>query len=271
MSRVFLGRELDTVATFWRIYRTDGVAHAFTTHDCDLWFGGLAHLSAPAMLPSAIRKTAGLDDDGAEIEGALSHDTITERDLEAGRFRGASICVGAVDWRTLEAKVLYRGAIENVFRDGQSFSARLRSSKAILDVDPIPRSSPTCRARFCDRDCTLSASKFTSRATVTHIDFDRNALSVDIADLMPFAFGELKPIDGPQCGQTFNVASVSSGDLALGRPIDRKFAAGMRVWLRQGCDRTIATCAGRFGNAANFRGEPYLPGNDLLAQYPMPR
>jgi hypothetical protein len=40
------------------------------------------------------------------------------------------------------------------------------------------------------------------------------------------------------------------------------------VEVSEGCDKSIATCAGRFGNAANFRGEPYLPGVDLLTRYP---
>jgi hypothetical protein len=43
---------------------------------------------------------------------------------------------------------------------------------------------------------------------------------------------------------------------------------GTLVLLVEGCDRTIATCRLRFNNAANFRGEPYLPGNDLLTRYP---
>jgi len=30
----------------------------------------------------------------------------------------------------------------------------------------------------------------------------------------------------------------------------------------------METCSARFGNAVNFRGEPYLPGNDLLTRYP---
>ncbi|HKR91916.1 phage BR0599 family protein, partial [Novosphingobium sp.] len=36
------------------------------------------------------------------------------------------------------------------------------------------------------------------------------------------------------------------------------------------CDHTLNTCAARFSNAANFRGEPFLPGNDLLVRYPGP-
>ena len=43
---------------------------------------------------------------------------------------------------------------------------------------------------------------------------------------------------------------------------------GALVELTQGCDKLLATCAGRFGNAVNFRGEPWLPGIDLLTRYP---
>jgi uncharacterized phage protein (TIGR02218 family) len=45
-------------------------------------------------------------------------------------------------------------------------------------------------------------------------------------------------------------------------------AAGTLVELVEGCDRSFATCAARFGNAANFRGEPHLPGIDLLTRWP---
>ena len=53
--------------------------------------------------------------------------------------------------------------------------------------------------------------------------------------------------------------------------IDHDWSPGLRVLLREGCDRTVATCAARFGNAVNFQGEPFLPGNDMLAQYPVAR
>jgi Phage conserved hypothetical protein BR0599 len=35
----------------------------------------------------------------------------------------------------------------------------------------------------------------------------------------------------------------------------------------QGCDKTITRCGGGFGNASNFRGEPYLPGASKVLQF----
>jgi uncharacterized phage protein (TIGR02218 family) len=43
---------------------------------------------------------------------------------------------------------------------------------------------------------------------------------------------------------------------------------GCKVELREGCDKRFETCTSRFQNAVNFRGEPHLPGTDLLTRYP---
>ena len=37
-----------------------------------------------------------------------------------------------------------------------------------------------------------------------------------------------------------------------------------------GCDRALATCRERFGNVANFRGFPHIPGSDFVLRYPKP-
>jgi len=40
------------------------------------------------------------------------------------------------------------------------------------------------------------------------------------------------------------------------------------IELVEGCDKRLETCLSRFGNVVNFRGEPFLPGIDLLTRYP---
>jgi hypothetical protein len=67
---------------------------------------------------------------------------------------------------------------------------------------------------------------------------------------------------------TMEVASADADGLVLDAPIDPALAQGTRALLREGCDHTLATCAQRFANAANFQGEPFVPGNDALARYP---
>lgn len=268
MSRVFLATKLEGVATFWRVFRRDGVTLGFTSHDRDLAFGGLLHRAAPGMVPSAIRTSMHLADDSAEVEGALAHDSIAEHDLERSRYDHAGIAIGAVDWETLEHAVLFSGTLGEVRAAGGRFVAELRSAKAALERDPVPRTSPLCRARFCGPGCTLSSARFTATATLASFDAEAGSVRFAGVDHLAYRYGELHWLDGPLAGTRGLVIDADGAGLVLDIPLDGGLAPGMRARLREGCDRTLATCSGRFGNAVNFQGEPFLPGNDLLARYP---
>ncbi len=268
MSRVWFATQLETAAPFWRIFRRDGVALGFTAHDRDLWFDGILHRAAPGMVPSAIRRSADLEPDSAEVEGALSHDALNASDLALGRFDGARVLIGLIDWESLESHILYRGTMSSVSEEAGRFTGVLTSRKAELQTDPVPRTSPTCRASFCGAGCTLSPARFSYQArTISHA-VAANAVMIEApVPLALLAGGSLRWLDGPYAGQTMGVIAPGPDGLVLDRPIDRMIRMGTAVLVREGCDRTLETCHGRFGNAVNFRGEPFLPGNDRLARY----
>lgn len=270
-ERRWFSETLETAAIWWRIERADGVALGFTSHDRDLRFDGLLHRTAPGIVPSAVRRTADFEADSAEITGALSHDLISEADLAAGRFDGAFVGMGLVDWETLERTTLYAGSIGAVGHEGAGFSAELRSVKDLLTRQIVPRTSPTCRAEFCGTGCTLSAARFTHRAVLAEVSANRDAVRLSGGPAASgLLFGLLRWIDGPEAGLARRIDDVDGDWLFLDRGVDGAVATGARVFVRQGCDHTLSTCATRFGNAVNFQGEPFLPGNDLLARYPAP-
>ncbi len=268
MSRTWFSQPLETVATWWRIERRDGIALGFTSHDRDIVFAGLRHRTAPGMVPSAMRKSASLEQDTAEIAGALSHDAISESDLVSGRFDGASITMGLVDWETLEAESLFAGTIGSVGREGAQFSAELASLKRQLYRELVPRTSPTCRAEFCGEGCTLSIARYSHEAALTGLSNERLWAQVSNPNAADFCFGWLRPVDGPDAGTSFRIRSKYDDWLVLDRPLSAGSETNMRVILKEGCDHTLSTCAQRFGNAINFQGEPFMPGNDLLTRYP---
>lgn len=268
-ARIWFSQTLETVATWWRIERRDGVSLGFTSHDRDLAFGGLVHRTAPGMIPSAVRRTATFEADSAEIAGALSHDAISETDLAAGRFDGARVTMGLVDWETRDAETLYSGTVGAVGREGESFSAELRSIKEMLAREIVPRTSPTCRAEFGGSGCALSAARFTHEATLTEVSADGDAVRLATSNpLASLVFGTLRWVDGTEAGVTVRIEDVNGTWLLLDRTVDPDLAPGTRAVVREGCDHTLSTCASRFSNAVNFQGEPYLPGNDLLTRYP---
>ncbi|WP_298198660.1 DUF2163 domain-containing protein [Novosphingobium sp.] len=272
MSRVWFATELETVATFWRLLRRDGVALGFVTHDRDLWLDGLCHRAAPGMVPSAIRRSAGLEADSAEVEGALAHDALSARDMACGRFDGAALQIGLVDWQSGESEVLYRGTLGGLAATDEHFQAVALSGKADLHRDPVPRTSPSCRAVFCGPECGLSAIAHDRRAGIAGCDMAANTVTIAGADsgsAGDWIGGRLRWLDGPLAGTASTILWADGPHLALAAPLEGPVPPGSRVVLRHGCDRTLATCADRFANAVNFRGEPTLPGNDFVARTPV--
>lgn len=272
MSRVWFARSLETVATWWRILRRDGVTLGFVSHDRDLWFDGVLHRAAPGMVPSAIRRSAGLDEDSAEVAGALSHDAVTSADLAAGRYDGARVRIGLIDWQTLERETVWVGTLGAVTEQDTSFTAELASRKAELMRSVVPRTSPACRAVFCGPGCDLNPGFFTHEGTVTDYDPDTGAARIACAVAIDkLAGGTLRLLDSSLAGATVRLhASLEAEAVLLDPAPQGELTSGLRVILREGCDHRLDTCASRFGNAANFRGEPFLPGNDLLTRTPSP-
>ncbi len=133
-----------------------------------------------------------------------------------------------------------------------------------------PQHTHACRAEFCGPGCTLSALGLTSVQEVSQIDFDANRVSFGDLSYDLYIDGKLRFLSGPQTGLTFGIVSADPQGLILDRALSEGTQLGTRAELLEGCDHTLATCAGRFSNAANFRGEPFLPGNDLLSRYGKP-
>ncbi|HKR25668.1 MAG TPA: DUF2163 domain-containing protein [Allosphingosinicella sp.] len=266
----FLERTLTTVALCWRLERRDGVALGFTAHDRDLAIDGLLYRAAPGMLPSAIGLSDGFEAESLDVEGALSDAAISAADLRAGRWDGAAVAVFMVDWEAPEGErfAVARGELGEVSTKGDAFEAELRGPTALLDAPAVEQTSPECRASLGDKRCRVDMA---ARTLITRIAAVADEVTVAVAEAAPgnaYAGGALRWLGGANSGLASLVLASADGVLTLAEPPPFAAAAGDLVELREGCDKSLATCAGRFGNAANFRGEPHLPGFDLLTRYP---
>ena len=264
-----LEQPLCTLAFCWRLERRDGVTIGLTSHDRDLMIGGLTYRAAPGMAPSAIRSGSGLADADSDIAGALVADAISERDLMAGRWDGAALELRLTQWE--EPGVLWhylaRGTIGAVARKSGTFSAELLGMAAAMMAEPVaPSTSPDCRASLGDRQCRVAMAGRRQIVAVTGVA----DMVVDAAGLEAgiYAYGMIRWLTGANAGIVQAVVDNDEGALRLADPPPFGVEAGTLALLTQGCDRQLASCAARFGNALNFRGEPYLPGTDLLTRYP---
>ncbi len=265
-----LGEPVNTLSFCWRLERRDGVTIGLTSHDRPLSIGGLSYRAAPGMTPSAVRDGIGLEPEAMDLAGALSSDAISADDLIAGRWDGAALELRLTQWEEPGALwlMLARGTIGAVERRGEAFLAELVGAGAALDAPVAPATSPDCRARLGDRACRVDMA---GRRRVVHVvSVSGSEVAVEDGGLVAgdFAFGALRWLSGANAGLVQAIVDNDAGGVALSDPPAFTVAAGTLALLSEGCDRQLATCSARFDNAANFRGEPYLPGNDLLTRYP---
>lgn len=264
----FLQPDLTSIAFLWRVDRRDGVTIGFTSHDHDLVRGGLVYRAAPGMLPSAIERSDGFEADSVELSGALTSDGLREDDLLAGRWDGAALTLIAVDWTDPvgDAVPLARGELGAVEASGGRFTAEMRGPVSVFDAPAGEETSPECRADLGDRRCRVDLA---GRSRVVRVASLTGAvLTVDaVLDEGSYAFGRLRWIDGANAGIVMPVAAATGTAVTLCAPPALPVTAGERIEIREGCDRLFSTCVSRFANAVNFRGEPHLPGNDLLTRY----
>lgn len=260
--------ELTSIALCWRLERADGAGIALTSHDMPLERGGVAYDPAPGMMPASIKRQLGLEPSSSEIAGALTSAAITEDDLALGRWDGAAVQLTAQDWvdPTAESIKLLGGEIGSVSIDGSGFSADLLGAAARLDDAVCPSTSPECRAQFGDKRCRVDLAGRTRVVTVVSANGNELMIEEDVDER--FVLGRARYLGGENCGVVSTILSAT-GSLIQLRDLPRAAVmAGCRIELREGCDKRFATCVPRFGNAANFRGEPHLPGTDILTRYP---
>jgi uncharacterized phage protein (TIGR02218 family) len=60
----------------------------------------------------------------------------------------------------------------------------------------------------------------------------------------------------------------AAGTLELWQAMSEPIAPGDAFTVTAGCDKQFATCGAKFANTINFRGFPYMPGNDAVLATP---
>jgi uncharacterized phage protein (TIGR02218 family) len=260
--------ELTSLALCWRLERLDGAGIALTSHDGPVTSEGVRHEPAPGMTPAAVTRRLGLEPQSAEAAGALSSAALDDSGLALGRWDGARVRLSAADWQDANAAPvqLLGGEIGGVSIDGESFTAELRGAAAALERPVCPATSAECRAELGDKRCRVDLAGRTIAAHV--LASDGGTLTLDVSVDERVVLGRLRFMSGANCGLATVVLSASGNAVEV-RDLPRAAVEpGCRIELREGCDKRFETCVSRFANAENFRGEPHLPGNDLLTRYP---
>lgn len=79
-----------------------------------------------------------------------------------------------------------------------------------------------------------------------------------------FAYGLVTWTSGLNKGYSMEVKTFAPGNVQLAMMMPFNIEPGDTYTIVAGCDKQFGTCRDRFNNVIHFRGEPYIPGTDLL-------
>lgn len=275
--RDHLAGEITTVCFCWIVRRPDGVVLGFTDHDRALTVDGVVCEPATGFVAGAIESGLGFAGDTAEVTGALSSEAISEADIEAGKYDGASVEQWLVNWSTPDqAGLLKRHVVGEIRRVDGAFRVELRSLSAQFDQRRGRYFLRRCDADLGDARCGFDtgASGFSAAGVVVSVGGGRLTVSgLAGYDDGWFALGRLDWTSGARAGTAATVAAMRAGatsgqqDLSLFEPDMAGIAPGDAFTVHAGCDKRFETCRAKFSNGLNFRGFPHIPGNDVALNY----
>jgi uncharacterized phage protein (TIGR02218 family) len=164
-----LNQTVTTLASCWKITRTDGVAFHFTDHDQDLTISGDEYESSRGFSRTAVENTSAMKVDNTDVEGILESDSITEEDLRAGKFDYAEVEVFLVNWADVSQGIMkmrkgWFGEIS--ISQGGVFRTELRGLMQGINQKIIRSYGPLCDADLGDSRCKIDIDP-TLRANVT--------------------------------------------------------------------------------------------------------
>ena len=272
-----IGSGQTTLATCWRVTRTDGLVLGFTDHDLALSFDGTDFVPAHGLDGGEGTAKLGAQVDTSEVVGILHSEAIAEDDILLGRFDGALVETFRVNWHDVGVRALMRlDTIGEIVREDGAFRAELRSGQQALNVPKGRIYQALCDAELGDARCGVSledaAYKASAGVAAVRDRFRLEVTGLDGFDEGWFSFGRVSWTSGKRDGKGDRVVSharIGGADvLAFDAPVGDWVAAGDALTVFAGCDRRFSSCKAKFGNGANFRGFPHIPGNDFVMRFP---
>lgn len=276
-----------SLATFWKITRQDGVILGFTDWTADVTEGTVLYQANTGLTKSALQQRVDLAVPNEEVTGILTSDSVTSRDIRGGKYNGAlfQVFMGVPtdpDFLTY-GRILLPGAFLGEIRiqDGV-FVAEVRGLSYPLSQSFIEVYTPICRVDFCGTQCTLNAANFSASGTISQVATQNftvasqdiagpgMSIPVDPSGALPFIFGLFTFTSGENKGLSFEIlnqvpvtplAPYWTVEFAL--PTPYPINNGDTFTAVTGCSKTIYRCI-QYGNSANMRAEPFIPGLNQL-------
>lgn len=150
-----------TLCHVWVLSRADGLRLGFTDHDADLAVDGVTCRASSGWVAGAADSAVGLAAGSASAAGGLDDAGVSEADIEAGLFDGASVTLWRVDWMRPDLRVqIWTGQLSRIRREGDAFTAELEGPLARLEKVVGRTYGRACDALLGDGRCRVDLTAF---------------------------------------------------------------------------------------------------------------
>lgn len=266
-----------TLATIWKITRTDGTILRFTDHDQDIVVAadGTYYASNSFQLSNITTSMTG-GSQNASISVIYSDDanSISLSDIRAGKYDKAVIQVDWIDHSdpslgkiTIVAGYLgpYEGNNESIVTF--EIVGRLQAALQGIGLKYLPE----CRHDFGNAACGLTIGDYSGTGTVASLVTSRRKFRCTLSgtpDNYLYSFGTLEWLSGDNTGLFQEVLQQVAFDgtyddilLSINMPYDIQLGDTFTIY--QGCNKTPTACKA-YSNFANYGGFPFVPGPDFI-------
>ncbi|MBW7990055.1 MAG: DUF2163 domain-containing protein [Planctomycetes bacterium] len=268
-------------ARCWKITRTDGTIFRFTNHDhkLDIAEAGVGeplftYSPAGGFNASAAQKQEGFETQNLEVVGMLSNSAITNDDLRAGRYEGATVQELIVDWRFPFAGPFLTSTYfvtETKFSNEQ-WEARVEglTRKLLPQIGNVY--GRNCRYELGDAECKVVLTDFDDTGTVNTVSIIRRKFNAAMVITPTTGIFDLGPVTWTGGNNNGLIGEIKTQDNISGNNTDIEFQldmpfdiqAGDTFSIIQGCDKTHETCKNKFNNIPNHGGFEFIPGTNRM-------
>jgi hypothetical protein len=298
------GLDCMTLAVLWKVVRQDGKKFGFTTHDNNITYNDgtdtVEYEAFTGMTNTATANKSDLSVDNLEVTAFLDSASITETDIRAGLYDYATIQIRVVNWADLtqgDMKIRSGTLGEIKMRNGV-FTAEIRGLTQYLTTVIGSLYGPLCRAELGASPAHGGYPPFPGIDPTSHwlcyvnLALYRQTGSVssspDAVTIVPnpglvmrgsptphapapagwFNDGILTFTSGVMNKISVEIKSWDGITLTTFLPMQFQPGTGDAFTIEPGCNKTRDDCYNKFNNIVNMRGEPDIPGNDLVLLYP---
>lgn len=268
------------VADLYTFSLTNGTVLRFTSADFDINYNGNTYSRKNACISrSSMNWETGLSVDDLTIEFNPSEDDVLGsvslvQAFRNGSFDGAKFRIDLAfytDGWDSEPEVLeklFAGTIDVDEVGGSYVKCTAKSYTELLDTQfPMHVYQPSCCYSLYGAGCGVNRANFSQTGYVLQNSTKKKINCNFSKDAGYYQNGVVTFLSGKNINVKRSVKVHEKTFLELSTPLQYPPAIGDRFEVAAGCNKTIATCEGKFNNKANFSGTPYVPKAETTAKF----